>query len=362
MTLRNLARQRMRTLLTLAGIIAAIVGIILLQGLADGLEAEISALAMGLDMDLTAMEAEASMDLSTIDERMVKRIAALPGVKHAEGFLTGYAATERLPFFVVFGYHPAGYGIRHFRIVEGERLSANRQIIIGRAAARNLKKGVSDTIKIFKTPFRVVGIYETGVPFEDGGGVVRLHDAQMLFKQPRKVSFIGIKVEDLDQAEEVRRRVEEKFPEVSVSLASDFAENVVDIQATHAMTWTITALAFMVSGVAMTNTMVMNILEHTRETGILRALGWRRSRVLGMVLKESIVLSLVGGLMGLATGVTLGMTLNRMPMMAGFIRLSFRPTALAGAWMLILALGALGGLYPAWYASHLQPLEALRYE
>jgi ABC-type lipoprotein release transport system permease subunit len=362
MALRNLFRQRTRTLLTMVGLGVAIMGIVLLQALTDGLVDQISALALGNEVDLMAMEADASMDLSTIDERVVKRIAALPGVTRAGGVLTGYAATEDLPFFVVFGYHPAGYGIRHFRIVEGEGLAANRQIILGNVAAENLKKGIGETIRIFSTPFRIVGIYETGVPFEEGGGVIRLHDAQALFKQPRKVSFVGIKVGDPDRIQEVRQRVEEDFPEVLVSLAADFAEGAVDIKVTRSMTWAIAALAIAVSGVGMTNTMVMSVFERTREIGVLRALGWRRARVLSMIVRESILLSLVSALIGLIGGVAIGETLNLLPVMEGFLQLRFSPALFAQALMMALALGALGGLYPAWYASRLVPLEALRHE
>ena len=362
MAVRNLSRQRTRTLLTMVGLGVAIMGIVLLEALTDGLVDMVAAFAFKNEVDLAAMEADASMDLSTIDERVVKRIAALPGVKSAGGILTGYASTRDLAFFVVFGYHPAGQGIRHFQIVEGEGLSANRQIIIGRVAAENLKKEVGETIRIFNTPFRVVGIYETGVPFEDGGGVMRLHDAQMLFNQPRKVSFVGIKVEDPDRVEDVRRRIEEGFPEVFVSVAADFAEGAVDIKVTRSMTWAITVLAIIVSGVGMTNTMVMSVFERTREIGVLRALGWRRARVLGMILRESVALSLASGLAGIVGGMVVGRALNTMPLVASFIRLSFSPTLLARALLTALLLGAVGGLYPAWHASRLQPLEALRYE
>ena len=362
MTLRNLFRQRTRTLLTMAGVGMAIMGIVLLEALAGGLATEVEAVAVKSEADLAAMEADASIDLSTIDEGVVKRIAALPGVKRAEGFLTGYATAKDLPFLVIFGYHPAGHGIRHFQIMEGEGLSASRQIIIGRVAAENLKKEVGDTIRILNIPFRIVGIYETGVPFEEGGGVMRLHDAQMLFNQPRKVSFVGIKVEDPDRVEEVRRRIEEGFPEVFVSMAADFAESVVDIKAVRSMAWVITLLAIIVSGVGMTNTMVMSVFERTREIGVLRALGWRKSRVLGMILRESVVLSLVSGLMGIAGGMVIGQTLNAMPLMAGFIRLNFSPALFTQVVLIALVLGAIGGLYSAWRASRLQPLEALRYE
>lgn len=177
------------------------------------------------------------MDLSKVDEDVVQRIGTMEGVRAAEGFLTGYTSVGDLPFFVVFGYRPRGLAIREYRIVEGERLTTNRQMVLGRVAAKNLNIDVGDTIRVFDRAFRVVGIYETGVTFQDGGGVVTLRDAQRLFGQPNKVSFLGIWLEERAAAGTVIRRVEARFPEVAVSKASAFTEDVSDLQAMESMTW-----------------------------------------------------------------------------------------------------------------------------
>jgi ABC-type antimicrobial peptide transport system permease subunit len=360
--LRSLLRQPTRTLLTMIGIGIAMMAMVSLRALADGLIVEMTAMADKAGFHLAGMEANASMDLSAIDQMIVKRIAALPGVEDAEGFLTGYAGVGDLPFFVVFGYHPLGRAIRDFRIVEGEPLTANRQVIIGRVAADNLDKRVGQTLRLFDAAFRIVGIYETGVPFEDGGGVISLRDAQALFGQPRKVSFLGVWVEDPDQAEAVERTIEARFPEVAVAKASEFSEDVTDLQFTRAGTWAIAFLALLVGGAGMMNTMVMSVFERTREIGVLRALGWRRGQVLWMVLRESLTLALLGGAVGLMAGVACMELLNTIPFVAAWVRARFSMGLFAQALVTALALGAIGGAYPAWRASRMRPVEALRYE
>jgi ABC-type antimicrobial peptide transport system permease subunit len=360
--LRSLLRQPTRTALTMAGIGIAIMAMVSLRAMADGLVDEMGSIASSSGVQLVGMQADASIDLSTIDERVVRRMSDVPGVHVAEGFLTGYAAVGDLPFFVVFGYPTRGLSIRDFRIVEGQPLTANRQIILGRVAAENLEREVGQTLRLFDTTFRIVGIYETGVPFEDGGGVLGLRDAQALFGQAHKVSFVGIWLDDPERSETVEQEIEARFPEVAISQVSEFADDVTDLQFMRASTWAIAFLALLVGGAGMMNTMVMSVFERTREIGVLRALGWRRSRVLGMILRESIALSLLGGLVGILAGVVMVVLLNRNPFVEGFLQSQFSLGLFAQAFFTAIVLGAVGGVYPAWRASRMRPVEALRYE
>ena len=360
--LRNVLRQPTRTVLTIIGIGIALMAIVLLGAMGDGLVETVGGMAGGLGAQLVGMEAGGSIDLSKIDQDVVQRIGTMPGVRAAEGFLTGYTSVEGLPFFVVFGYRPRGLAIREYRIVEGEPLRTNRQMIIGRVAAENLNLEVGDTMRLFDRAFRIVGIYETGVSFQDGGGVVTLRDAQRLFGQPNKVSFFGVWLEDRDQAEAVIQRVEMRFPEVDLSRASAFTEDVSDLQAMEGMTWGISLMALVVGGLGMMNTMVMSVFERTREIGVLRALGWRRFRVLWMILRESVSLTLLGGLGGSLVGVLLGVLLNNVPLIEGWMQMRYSVGLFAQAFGTALALGIVGGLYPAWWAANLRPVEALRYE
>jgi ABC-type antimicrobial peptide transport system permease subunit len=360
--LRNILRQPTRTVLTIIAIGIAMMAIVLLGAMGDGLVETVGGMAGGLGAQLVGMEAGASIDLSKIDEDVVQRIGTMPGVRAAEGFLTGYTAVGDLPFFVVFGYRPRGLAIREYRIVEGQPLTTNRQMILGRVAAENLNMEVGDTMRIFDRAFRIVGIYETGVSFQDGGGVVTLRDAQRLFGQPNKVSFFGIWLDDRGGAEAVIRSVEARFPEVDVSKASAFTEGVSDLQALEGMTWGISLMALVVGGLGMMNTMVMSVFERTREIGVLRALGWRRLRVLWMILRESVTLTLLGGVVGSLVGVLLGLLLNTLPVIQSWMQMKYSVGLFAQAVTTALALGVVGGVYPAWWASNLHPAEALRYE
>jgi putative ABC transport system permease protein len=124
----------------------------------------------------------------------------------------------------------------------------------------------------------------------------------------------------------------------------------------------ISILAVFIGGVGMLNTMLMSVLERTREIGVLRALGWRRRYVLGMILRESLLLGVVGGVGGIVLGFGLGKLLALAPGWFGAMAPVYTPRLFVQAIALALLAGAMGGLYPAWRATRMRPVEALRYE
>ena len=234
--------------------------------------------------------------------------------------------------------------------------------MIGRLAAESQKMQVGDTLKVAGSSYRIVGIYENGVAYEDIGGVIDLRDAQRLFRKPRQVSFIGIRLRDPARAATVAADLERQFPAVMVMQAATMTERMQDFVSMNAVFNALVALMVVVGGIVMTNVMVMSVFERTQEIGVLRALGWRRWRLLRMVLVESLALSGLSGLAGIAIGLGLNALFSLEPTYGRLLPTSYSAANFAKIIVLVLGLGALGGLYPAWRAANLRPVEALRYE
>jgi hypothetical protein len=142
--------------------------------------AEFTAAFGSTQADLVVSQAEAGESVATIslgavDEAIGETIVRLPEVEEVAGMALAFVPMPGIPFFVLFGHGPAGSAIGHFQIVEGEGLAARaprgrgKPILLGRAAADNLGKEVGDTLQVHGSAYRVVGIYETGATFKDGG-------------------------------------------------------------------------------------------------------------------------------------------------------------------------------------------------
>lgn len=363
MTLRNLWRRRTRTMLTTAGVGVGIAAIIALGGMGQGFVEDFNAMSMGSEADLMAMEADAAdMGYATIEERIGDRLSALPEVRSVSGIGFAVANTEEMPILLISGYNPREFAIDHYKIVEGEPLRASRQILLGRQAAQVLDLEVGETMRVLESTFRVVGIYETGIGWEENGAVISLRDAQKIAGRPHQVTMFAIKLANPDRAEKVMADLEARFPELNISRTSEFAESIPDLENMERMVGEISLMAILIGTVGMINTMLMSVLERTREIGVLRAIGWKGRRVLGMVLREALALGMLGGLTGIILGLVLAWSMTLLPAVGGMLSISFPPDLFLRAVIVAITTGIVGGIYPAWRAIRLRPVEALRYE
>ncbi len=362
-TLRQMLRRPFRTALTVVGIGIAVAAILALTAMGEGVADAFGGLGRDRGAELMVMQRGASVDLSQLDAAVVGVIDGVPGVAEAEGFLTGYAQLpeRNLPFFLALGYPPDGPTIRSLRLVEGRRLSADGEVMLGEGAASALGLKVGDRFRFFGSDYEVCGIFRDSTSFLNGAALFTLEEAQRLYRQPERVSFVNIWLDDPKRAEAVIGAVEAALPEVLVSRTDALMETVNDFRFTNALMWGLSLLALIIGGLGMTNTMMMSLFERTREIGVLRALGWRKRRVAAMLVREGLTLSLLGGLLGLGLAF-LAAWVEQESILGTWMSLHFTMTGYVQAACLTVGLGIAGSLYPAWRAASLLPAEALRYE
>ncbi len=363
MAVQSLWQRTTRTLLTLSVIGITVGAIMAIEGMTRGMMNDMTGMARGMNAEIIVrQEGIADTGFSAIDERVGNRIAAMPEVAHVSGMnMTAIMMPEAGGFFMIFGYAPNEFAIRRFNIIEGQRISANRQIMLGRKMAEALNKKVGETIELSGIRFRTVGIYESSISWEELGGITTLRDAQTLLGRPRKVMLYMVSLHDPRQANTVVEKINQ-IPEAHAALTGEFANQMPDMETMDAMMAVITFLAVSVGGLGMMNTMLMAVLERTREIGVLRAVGWRRRQVLGMILREATLLASLGGISGVMVAHALVLLLGLVPLVGDFMRPTFEWDVYARAILVALLLGMVGGLYPAYRATKLQPVEALRYE
>jgi putative ABC transport system permease protein len=361
MAVQNLWRRKQRTALTLVEIGITIGAILTLDTMLGSVDGLIGSLFGG--SEIAVREADvANLILSVVDERMGDRLAAMPEVKSVSGILVSPTLSRQTGVFVIQGYAPREEAILTFNMVEGERISGSREIMLGRQMAETQHLSVGDTMTLSGGRYRIVGIYEHDLAMFEMGGVVSLRDAQNMTRHPGKVTFYSISLNDPMQAQQVVDKINAQFPEVHASLTGRFASESPNIQSANLLSNGISILAVLVGGVGLMNTMLMSTLERTREIGVLRALGWRRRAVLGLIVRESLALGLLGGLAGCIISLVMVTMIRTVALNTDAVRIIWSIENVIRALVVAVLLALVGGFYPALRATRLQPVEALRYE
>lgn len=377
MILQQIRRRRWRTVLTMAGMSVAICAVVALCGIADGFERGFCEVFEGRGVDLIVVEGGMTEQLtSSLDESLTPKFRALPGVQDVACMLLEVLAFEKegLLGVVVQGWPSDAIMYRDLKIVEGHRPAPGEKqaAMLGSILARNMKKKLGDTVEIDRENFTIVGIFESFNIFENGALVVPLPELQRVMRRPGQVTaFSLVLTEGKDKAEhatavckqiEAFTNAQGKRMRLNALPTKDYVNNTLQIRIAHAMAWCTSAIALIIGAIGILNTMMTSVLERTREIGILRAIGWKRSRIVLMILLEALILCLGGAILGaaLARFLTFGMT--QVPGIEGFIQGSISWTIIVQGILLAAIVGVVGGLYPAWRASRLAPTEALRHE
>ncbi len=121
------------------------------------------------------------------------------------------------------------------------------------------------------------------------------------------------------------------------------------------MSWGTSLLAVIVGVLGVMNTMLMTVFERKQEICILLAIGWRRSRIIRMVLLESALLGLLGGIGGVLIGIIGLKVMERMPAIHGLLEPDLSPFLMVTAIAISIVVGVISGIYPAWRSSRLNP-------
>ena len=213
-------------------------------------------------------------------------------------------------------------------------------------------------------PFKVIGVYESDSLFETGALIVPLESLQHMMGREGQVTGFVVQARSsaAPDVSALRERIESAISGVAATPARDQVEHDVQLRLVRLMATATTVLAVLLGSVGMLNTMIMTVFERTQEIGVLRALGWKRRRVLAMILGEAVCLGLLGAVMGMVFALIGMRCIMLAPTARGFIEPTVPPPVLALGLIMGLVLSVLGGIYPAVRAAALDPSEALRHE
>jgi putative ABC transport system permease protein len=382
----DLRANKLRSLLTGLGVIIGVGSVTLLLSLGEGVRSEVGSAfsELGTTRLIVAPSGGAAGPAAatlTLDD--VAAIGSLAGVRDVAPTLTvplrvrGGAEDVTIP---VIGTTPPYFDIAGDPMVAGRAFAGQDAVVIDEAAQRSLfaSSGPADVIgreiQAGGTTFRVAGVVaDPAVMQSFGGGGANLRigfvyaplERLMTLSRQQYVSQVNLRASDPGKVETVRLAVQallEQRHGVKDVQTLSLARILDQVnQALAVITGFLAALAgisLLVGGIGIMNIMLAVVAERTREIGIIRALGATRRAVIVQFLAEAVMISLLGGVVGLAVALLAGSA----------IEAALDVPAAVSAWIVALALGVstivgvVFGVLPAWRAARLDPIRALRHD
>jgi putative ABC transport system permease protein len=361
---RGLLRRPVRTALTLVGISLGIAAVVALVGLSEGFEKSWQTGLKVRGTDIVVSNMGGAMVPKPFSPSIRDRVAEFPEVAETCMLMVELMSVEEAEMIMVSAREWGGFTWGNLEILSGRlpKDAMEQAAVLGQTAAEVLKKKVGDTLQIEATELTVVGIVNGGALVEDGSIILALPILQTIMSSEDKINVVdvravpGLTEEQLDALSE---RITAAIPEIrAVSVAHHF-NNSQGFKMIRAMSWGTSLLAVLVGVLGVMNTMLMTVFERKQEICVLLAIGWKRGRIVRMVLLESAILGFAGGVCGIVLGVIGVKAMQSTPAIRGLLEADLGAPLLGTALLISVLVGVLSGLYPAWRSSRLNPAAAL---
>jgi len=375
-----LLRRPLRTLLTALGIAIAVASTVIFLSLGEGMRRAFSQELSGVGPDL-------QVSFGDFDANMFGALPELPisyvETLHAVAARYGIASVTPVLVHVRSGLAP-GTGIvfqglppatdvsevyMAFDVAEGRALGADDDgapvAVVGQQSAERAGVGVGDLLRLNpRASFEVVGIASGAGGLLDNTVMVPLSSLQAAIGVEDRVSFLVLELVEPGRANAVAAAIAAEFPELGVQTQADLLAVVErGLAISDVVRLGISGIALIVGAIAVANTMLMSVFERTREFGVVRAVGARPRFLFGLVLLESIVLSLVGAVVGVLLGFGGSWLVNRIALdLISLAVAAVTPRLVAFAVLVAAGMGLLAGLLPAARAARVPIAVALARE
>jgi putative ABC transport system permease protein len=358
---RDLTRRPVRTGLTLVGISVGIAAVVALIGLSRGLVTSWTAGMKSRGTGIVVNNMRGSLTPKPFPASTRDRIAHLPGVSATCMILVDLMSIENAELMIVSGREWGCFAWDNLKLVSGRmpKDQNERAVVLGTTAADILKKKVGDTVQIETEELAVVGLVEGGAFVENGSLILSLPLLQQITGNQDQISAIDVRVTPGIDIQPLCAEINRLIPEARADTAGEHIASSEGYRVINAMSWGTSLLAVLVGVLGVTNTMLMSVFERKQEIAVLLALGWRPSRIVRMILCESALLGLLGGVIGVLLGIVGVQLLKMAPALRGMLEPDLRTTLMLEAVAIAIFVGILSGLYPAWRSSRVAPSLAL---
>jgi putative ABC transport system permease protein len=364
---KDIFRKKLRVFLTIFGISIGICVCIIMLGVGESIKNSFQDAYSKRQIDLIIQEKDQlSILLSRVDAGIAPQIRDNAAVEDSSATLL-YIHKLKSSAVPVFGWEPDSFLFDAVEITSGRRpVPGKKEAMVGQALMRSLKKENVGQIKIKGASFDVVGEYKSTSPFEQYAAVMPLADLQAAIHEEGRASFINIRLKPpyrTDEAiESISKEIEDHTPFVSAMRADVFIdEKTRFIVMGKKFSFLISIITIIAVALGLANTMVTSTFEKRKFLAILSALGWQKSEIAALFVCEALVVSLIGGALGILLGFKGMAYVFGLTSVEAFVPV-LDVVLISKIVAMILGSAIFAAIVPAWITLNSNPIEVIRGE
>jgi len=378
---KNLLRHKIRSLLTLTGIAASIAVLFSIisfnRGFEQGLENELKKTGIhfmivpsGCPHEVAALVLHGAVTPQFLDLNIIEKIKDNKNISIASPILISQLPNpERHRVDLIYGMEMSHIKeLKPSWEIKGSSPSGDNEIIIGYEIARhdNIKIGDILNYPSAGKSFKVAGIINKTGGQDDAFIYMPIKALQEILQKPGGATAIGVKVSDVSLISEVVNELSRNLQGIQIVTMGQVMDTISNLASSaKVLSLSIAMIAILISAVSVMNSILMAIFERTQEIGMMRAIGASRFDTFRIIIKETIILTTAGGIAGIVianigSAAIEGFVKRFMPYVPSGKLITFEPSLAAICIMFSIVLGIFAGIYPAWKASKITPIEAIK--
>lgn len=381
LSVKNLSRHRTRSILTMLGI-AASVGVLFAvfsfnRGFAQGLARELDRTGLhfmvvpsGCAHEVASLVLHGAVIPKYLDTGVLESIGQIQGIALATPILVAQLPNpEGKRIDLIYGVEMAALtAIKPSWKISGSVPATDQEVLLGHEVSQHagLRPGDSFSYPGMETRFTVAGVVGLTGSQDDAFVYLPIAAAQALLDNPSGATAIGVRVSDPEAMTQIIDDLSGRVPGIQIVTMGQVMNSISNLAASaRSLSLSIALIAVLISAVGVMNSILMAVFERTQEIGMMRAIGASRRDVFRIVLMETTILTLGGGVAGIVFAM-LGSRLIEafvrriMPYVPSGDMVRFDPGLALASVFFTFAVGLLAGLYPAWKASAVNPIEAIK--
>jgi len=349
LSLKALKANKLKTMLIFISLIFSITSIFLISSISNGIISMYSNILKS-DGDIIITQAKISDTFfSNVDSSLIKNIEKFKGVKKVSALIVGASPVEKLPIVAVYGVSQNRF--KNYKLKQGS-YPKKGEVLIGNSIYKTLKN--KKKIQIADKNFLVSGVYKSDIGFEDGGVVLNLSDASLIFNKSASILLVNSSINA--NIKRLINEIESLSKDIEAKSSQNFVDNYNQFKIIKTSSNLIGFISFCMGLLGIVSIMSITVNQRKTEFGIKRAIGISTKKIVGQIVCESSILGILSFITSLFISFLTLYFIKNSSLFHGYVNGEINFTLAFYLFICSLSMAILGSIIPAINASKIDPI------